>query len=158
MTDIVKLDEVQSWLESTKLRLSGLDYELTDTAKTMVFAKLAGTYDTTTWTDYTTTPTLVRKVIAMYVASWTYSRQYSEAVSMSQNDYALWLERKADQMLDGILTGGYTLEVEATGGNPGSPGYWPNDTTGSTQPTDAAGNAIGGQYSEDIKFTMGQVF
>ena len=158
MADIVRLDEVQSWLESTKLRLSGLDNELVDTAKTSVFAQLSATFDISGWLDYTTTPDLVRKVIAMYVASWTYSRQYSEAIGTNLNNYSAWLENKANLLLSGILSGNYALEVVATGGDPGAPAFWPNDTTGATQQFDAAGNSIGGQYSEDIKFTMGQIF
>lgn len=156
--DIVRLEEVQQWLEETKLRLGNLDDELVGTAKTQVFARLNGTFDTTTWTNYSTTPDLIRKIISLYVAAWTYARQYSEATAEQRNQYASWLESRADALLEGVLAGDLELIGISGADEVGQPAFWPDDTTGAVQQYDAAGNAIGGQYSEDIKFSMGKVF
>jgi hypothetical protein len=142
----VTLPEVQAWLETTKMQLDAFDPELEATARTMVFGKVGATYDTTGWTDETDTPKLVRSIIAMYVAAWTYNRQYSEE-DPDGSGYAKWLIGMADQALEGVASGNVNLPEVPAGAEPVSaPSFYPDDTTGSLYPEEAA------------RFTIGKVF
>lgn len=150
--------EVQSWLEATKLTISTVDAELEATAAVTVFGALTHDYDTTTWTDSTTTPAIVRKVIAMFVAAWTYNRQYSEDAP-DGNAYANWLEAKANMLLQGLIAG--TIDIIEVPGVPvsiGTPTFYPDDTTGAVAVYDALGNQVFPTGADDIKFRMGTVF
>jgi hypothetical protein len=158
MAVIVQLSEVQQWLEGTKLTLGALDADLTDTAQVQVLSALQAIFDTSLWIGPTETPALVRKIISLYIAGWTYARQYSEATAENKNVYASWLCQRADVLLAGLVAGTLTLAEDPDAGASNEPSFWPNDTTGSSQQYDGAGEAIGGQYDQDIKFSMGKVF
>lgn len=158
MAELVQLAEVQQWLELTKLQLNVIDAALADTAQTQVLSSLQNIYSTSGWTDSDTTPALVRKIISLYIAGWSYARQYSEATAENRNVYASWLCQRADMLLAGLIAGTLTLAEVPDSSTNNEPSFWPNDTTGAVQQYDSAGNAIGDEFSEGIKFTMGQVF
>lgn len=142
---VVTLDDVQQWLERTKLTLTAYDPKFEETARTTAFGRLSAAYDVTGWSDAASTPLLVRHVIAMYVAAWTYNRAYSEVDGTSE--YATWLESKADALLEGIVSGRIDLaEVAGLSASAGGPSFYPNDTT----EFDGTGN--------EIKFKMGTVW
>lgn len=119
--------EVQAWLEATKLTIAGFDTEFELTARLKVFGAVAEVYDTSTWVDHADTPELVSKVIAAYVAAWTYRRQYSEDADEAAS-YADWLEALADELLANIVSGTVDLaEVEGLPSSTGQPDFYPKD-------------------------------
>lgn len=147
----VTVDEVQSWVEPTKLRFDH-DDELPEeaNASTYVLARLATVFDTSNWTDNTDTPQLVRKVIAMLVAAWRYNRIYSESDLEAGNPYANKLEQMANDILTGLVNGSMVLTDETISG-PGVEG------TLAFYPTDAS-SLIDDEDDSDRKFSMGKVF
>lgn len=154
----ISTQDVQQWLESTKLSVSSVDVELEKTASSVVFSTLAETYDVTLWTDEAATPVLIQSIISMMVAAWVYNRQYSED-DPDGSGYAMWLLNYAKELLNGVKAGSLDLlEVPGVSASSGEPAFMPTDSTGSTQQYDARGAAIGGAYSEDIKFRMGDVW
>jgi hypothetical protein len=147
----VTLQEVQQWLERTKLDLTEFDIELEASAKSFVFAKVSRFYDTSTWLAANTTPELIRKILAILVAAWTYMRQYSEDED-ALNEYAEKLEKMAYDLIDGIIGG--TLELS------GAAAVLGGSTPATFYPTDAQDDAEGGKDGADERrrFTMGSVF
>lgn len=154
----VTLPEVQQWLEATKLTLSSLDPALEDSAFTVVSSMLDRRYDTTVWVDSTTTPSLIRKIISLLIASWTYERQYSEE-STGSSSYSTALEDSAMSLIAGLTEGSIDIVgVVPTNETSQQPAFLPTDDTGLTQRVDGLGFYLGVPGDEDIKFTMGRVF
>jgi hypothetical protein len=134
----IQVSDAQSWLEKTKTNLGpALDDNLEASIASQVLARVVQSYDVSTWTDNTSTPRLVRDVIAMKYASWFYNRQYSE--DDQTNEYALLLNAQAEVLIDGIIDGSIDLpEIEGPG-----PGL----------------ENLGPSYEKsDPVFTMGKVF
>ncbi len=139
---------VQTWLEATKLTVATVESGLETATKFRVIAALSEVYDTSLWLDDTSTPALVRQVMAMYYAAWYYRRTYSEDTDSSPT-YADWLEGLADTMLMGIVDGTLDLiEVVGLSAATGSMDFYPQDNN-----YDSNGYRV-----DDAKFTMGQVF
>jgi hypothetical protein len=159
MALVVTPAEVQAWLEETKLPLVEIDQGLHEAARVLVFSHLAEVYDTSGWTTSTNTPSLVRQVVAIYIAAWVYNRAYS-SVSIEGPTYGDKLIAMAESILVSIVNGNADLtDADSSIARSTSPEFVPNDSTGSSQQYDAAGNAIGpDEFSEDIKFTMGMRF
>lgn len=155
MAAVVQLEEVQAWLEQTKLTINNIDDDLANQFRSEVFAALATAYDTTGWTTASNTPELVRKIVAMNIAGAIWMRQYAE-VAAEPDTYGMWLMSRAQTLLDGIINGGLTLVEDPAGGE--TPEFWPNDTTGAAPVYDALGNLVSVEGSEEIKFTMGYRF
>jgi hypothetical protein len=104
----IELGEAQAWLEETKGFLGAeLDPVLEESIAAQVLSRVASSYDTSAWISAATTPSLVRKVIAMKYAAWFYQRQYSEDDGV--NEYALFLNAQADILVDGIVSGANDL-------------------------------------------------
>lgn len=119
-------ESVQQWLENTKYNIPGVDDELVETAVDVSFALLARRYDTTVWTDSSTTPRLVLKLLNMLVASYTLRRSVSE--DDGQANYADWLEKRALSLLEGLAGG--QLEIPGVDPDPGATAtegleFWP---------------------------------
>lgn len=121
--------DVQTWIEESKLTVSSVDTGLEAVASSKVIARLSELYDTSLWLDVASTPVLVRQVMAMFVAAWTYRRQYSEDTDESPN-YADWLENLGNTLLDDLANGLVTLPgVDPIGGGLDSgPDFYPRDT------------------------------
>jgi hypothetical protein len=154
----VTIEEVQQWLEPTKLTVPSVDVELEATAALLVLNTLSTEYTTTTWVDDTTTPPIVRKIISMLVAAWLYNRAYSEETP-DGNNYALWLESKAYALLQGLVSG--TIDIPEVPGEAAAIGpatYYPTDVTGAVEQYNALGYQVGVLGQDDIKFRMGDVF
>ena len=141
----IQLSDAQAWAESSKLNITALDVALEDAITTQVFAQLQYKFDTSNWSDETTTPALVRQVIAMQYVAWYYQRTYSQEPAASE--YGNYLLAQASTILAGILGGTLVL-----GGNivlstyiDDTPDFEPNDATDLT-------GLIG------PAFMMGQVF
>lgn len=138
--------EVQAWLEPTKLTLDSVDAELEANAAVVVFTQLAQVYDTSTWVNAASTPELVRKIMAMLIAAWTYARAYSQDDIAVSEGFMRWLERKAHMLIEGLVSGAIDL-VDVPGiAFPQYPTFWPNDSTEVEDPNSAAAFAMGRVY------------
>lgn len=148
---LVTVDEVQAWLESTKLRLDH-DDELVEEIhiSRIVLSKLSTRFDVDTWLDPTTTPGLVRTIISMLTAASRYNKVYSESDADAGNPYANKLEEMAYEMLEQLLTGEMIL-TDVTDSGPNVEG------TVTFYPTDAS-SLIDDEDDSDRKFSMGTVF
>jgi hypothetical protein len=148
----ISLAEAQTWLEQTKLTLSTLDAAMEAQISAQILSRLAAAYptDVLTWTTETNTPPLVRSIISMFYAGWSYDRQYSE--NPEDNSYADRLRAWAEQLLTGILEG--TIDIPEVPGLPtiGEPAFFPTDASSANEPTDD-NPSDGGP-----KFLMGKVF
>lgn len=154
MAGVVTDQEVQAWLDRSKIVVDSADYldiELSERA--IVYAKLSTAgFDTSTWTDESAAPDLVSKVIAMRVASWLYRRLYSEE-STDGNPYADKLMEMSDQVLTSIATGTVDIPGQDTATVDTDPIFYPTDA--STQ-LEAEGES---DYDYAAgKFGMGMVF
>ena len=151
----VTVDGVQAWLEQTKLTLASLDTELEDAISTTVLARVGYAYDISGWTDVNTTPNLIRKIIAIKYAAAHYAKTYSEDSDLS--DYAVYLDKMADTLLDGVVSG--ALEIVDLGSgvefeSSGDPAFYPNDASSALDPRDPNFDTSVGPAA----FSMGQIF
>ena len=143
-------NEAQAWGEQTKLNLSTLDTYLLASIEEEVLTRIQPVYDTVGWVDPSTTPRLVRVIIAKMYVSWFYDRQYSENQSEG-NDYAAMLRQNAEMLIVGITDG--TIEIP---GEPSSaiqqPSFYPNDASSALSPT------FDDPSLGPAKFSMGGIF
>lgn len=146
-------EEANAWLESTKLSLSELDDELEWQITSQIMSRLSAGFNTSTWTDATTTPRLVRTIIAMYYVAAVYDRTYSDNTDDTISNYATILRSLAESNITGLLNGTITLEEDPTANaDIGSPVFFPNDASSAQKPT--RDNPSDGGPS----FMMGMVF
>lgn len=146
----ITLADVQAWCD-TKLPLGSVDSNLEGQMSSQVLSRIARMFDTSGWTDNTTTPTIIRSIIAMKYVSWMYSKYFSED-QVGTNEYALRLDQMAETLIAGILDG--TVDVPG-GGDPTGYGvaeYYPNDLSSAQEPT-SDDPSLGG-----ARFTMGVIF
>jgi hypothetical protein len=148
---LISYDEVQVWLETSKLEVAPSDLLPEEAAASpVVLSRLAVRYDTSTWVNTATTPSLVRKIISMLVAAWRYNAYYSETSEDGGNPYANKLEERANDLIDGIVSGAISL-TDVTDQGPAVEGtidFYPTDASTAANTEDDAG----------IAFTMGKVF
>lgn len=129
----IAVEDVQAWVESTKLSPQALDLDHLDQLETEILARLQSVYDTTTWIDKTTTPRLVQVIIAKKYAGWMYDKYYSENQSQA-SDYAKMVKDNGEMLISGILDG--TIEIPGvTSSNPQEASFYPNDYSSSQTPT-----------------------
>lgn len=152
MALITTKPEVQQWLEQSKLTIESVEQPLHDHYRDVVYSRLAGMYSTSGWVDVSTTPALVRHIVAMYIASILYKRAYSED-NIDDDSYGGWLESQADSLLEGLASG--TLELPDVDPilDTSQPDFWPTDNTVIEEP----GNGLVGSDS-GRKFEMGMTF
>ena len=129
-------EDVQVWLEPTKLRIETQDDidPLAGSVESLVLGRLDSQFDVSTWIDEASTPAAVKTVIAMHTAAWYYNSVYSESGD-GGNTYADKLMQMADQYLDRMLDG--TLVIEEATDGPGISGllsYYPTDAEDETDP------------------------
>lgn len=146
----VSIQEVQAWLETTKLTLSSLDTDFLSQLETMVLARIATAYDVSGWTTTSNTPQIVRTVIAMKYAAWYYRKVYSEDEG-TDNEYAQLLDAGAEALISGIVSGSVAV-VEVTATTAGQPAFYPTDASTALEPT-----------SDDLSlgppaFSVGRIF
>lgn len=145
---LVNIQDVQNWLSDNRLLVDVTD-DLEDIAglEEHIKAQLSTLYDTTLWTDASSTPVLVRSVLGARLAALRYRKVYSDQVD--ELPYADWLEEWAKMTVDGILDGSLLLSDATdvdTAAEQSSISFYPDDTTEVAYPEQAR------------KFTMGQVF
>lgn len=152
----VALEEVKALLEPTKLDIKSLDTDLLTHVETEILARLSIQVDSATiasWVDPSTTPDLIRTIIAKKYGAWVYQRQYSEDVGTTDNTYADKLDANAEMLISGILDGSITII-----------GYTQDITTITFYPTDASSTTDAALLSPDdtslgpASFSMGSVF
>lgn len=148
---LINVDDVQPWLEESKLRLDSNDDLIEEPFQSeYVKSRLAScSMEVSTWVDTSTTPTLVKAIIAMLVAAQRYNRFYSETDEEAGNPYANKLEERANMLLEGICAG--TVNLSDVTDDPATTGF------GSIlfYPTDDVGII---DTEEAVRFTMGRVF
>lgn len=144
--------DANAWLEPTKLTLDSLDESLEAQVSTDILSRLSSTFDTTYWVDETTTPQLIRTIIAMYYVAWVYDKTYSD--NEENNSYAVLLRQYADLNIQGLLSGSLELAGDSNNQNlnVGEPAFFPNDVSSSNCSTPS--NPSDGGPS----FLMGSVF
>lgn len=149
----IQVTDAQVWLDGTKANLGGnLDANLEDAIASEVISTVAQSYDVSGWTDSTTTPKLVKKVIGMKYAAAYYQRQYSEDAGM--NDYAVMIDGNAEMLMEGIVIGANVLtDANKPYAEQHGPEFYPNDHA---VEIDDAGNPTGNFLTPS--FTMGKVF
>jgi hypothetical protein len=145
----ITVPEAQAWAESSKLPIDDLDSELEASVAVSVLSRLNTVIDTSGWVDSTTTPQLIRKIIAMLYVSWVYNRTYSEDPG-GTNEYALRLMGMAETLLSGVLDG--SVEVIGLNISYGEPSFYPNDSSSLLRPN-RDDPSLGGP-----QFTMGTIW
>jgi|SRR6185369_1370134 hypothetical protein len=138
----INVAEAQAWLESTKGNLNNaLDGNLLGNLEEEVLDELAAVYDTSTWSDPTNTPKLVRTIISKMYAGWFYMRQYSEDTD-AKNPYAQSLLDNARMLMDGLLDGSITLPGVPTAIS-GQITFYPDDASSATDPRTSDDPSVG---------------
>jgi hypothetical protein len=146
--------DANAWSSPTKLALTDpLDTALEAQVSAEVLSRIGDTYDTSTWTGPSTTPILIKKIIAMMYVGWYYQRTYSE--DEDTNSYGLLLIAQAERLLVGIEAG----DITVIGGLPStadasqqSTVFYPTDASSASSPT-LDDMSLGGP-----KFTMGTIW
>ena len=100
--------KVQTWLEDSKFPVAVVSDDFETLAAGTVKGKLEARYDTSTWVDEATSPALVIDIMAMLVASYELRKAISE--DDGESSYPKWLEARALQLCDDILSGAIELE------------------------------------------------
>jgi len=158
----VVVADCQTWLENTKANLTNLDLNLENQISTNVLGRLASSYNdptfgVSTWIDNTTTPQLVKQIIAMIYAGWFYDRQYSEMVAAEGPSYGTVLRNYAETLIEGLNAGTIELaEIQPNEPNVGAV-FYPTDISSTQQAVVANKNPDDTSFGPS-KFSMGQIF
>lgn len=148
----ISQSEAQGWAELTKLTLPSLALDaLLPQIETEVIARLNSIYDTSGWTNDTTTPAIVRVVIAKMYVAYYIDRQYSENQDET-NDYATLLRTNADMLMEGLIDGTIDIPNETPVGAGIGPSFYPNDASSAQEPT------LDDPSLGPAKFSMGKIF
>jgi hypothetical protein len=132
----LNVKSVQAWLHQSKYEVTAIDPELEKAAKEIYFGEFAQRYDTSSWTNATTTPQLVLTVMSMYVAS-VYLRR-----AVSQDDgyasYADWLEKRVETICAAIVSGSIELPspIDTSSSLGGGPLFFPKDSSANLHTSD----------------------
>ena len=107
---IVSLADINQFLPD-RLKLDSVSgiTTLATSAKSHVYSKVALAYDTTSWTDETNTPDLIRSLISMFIAAWLYNKEYADGATEA-GSYGRWLYNQAEVIRNGLYNG--TLIIE----------------------------------------------
>jgi len=133
----LSVSEIQSWLQATKHVISAVDTNLEEAAFEKIVGKVGRRYDTSTWVDTATTPTMIINLMAMQVAADEYRKWVSE--NRGEPDYSDSLDERIMRLCEGIADGSIIL---FDGSDEISPS--PDTSLGGTPagfPTDAATEA-----------------
>ncbi len=142
----VGVEDVQAWLEPTKLSVDVLDAALESQIAEQIVSRVSVNHDTRAWVDPAATPKLVKSAIAMQYAAWTINKSYSQQGDIEP--YANQLIRWSESLVGGIVSGTSDLLDVPGRATPGTgPIFEPN-----AQTVDHYGNA------EEPKFTMGRIW
>lgn len=150
----VTVKEVQAWLEETKLTLPAVDTDREAQIAEQVIARVVIAYPEAApgWIDESTTPRLIRSIIAMMYAGWYYDTQYSE--NPDDNGYADRLRKAAEDLIAGIVAG--SIDITEVEGLPaiGQPVFYPTDASSAPDAKPSLEDPSAGPPL----FSMGKVF
>jgi hypothetical protein len=154
----INASDAQAWVESTKLPITSLDTNLEAQVSADILGQLMQTYGAFVplWVDATTTPQIVRQVIAMFYTSWIYDRSYSEVeVDGARTSYGATLRQWAQNLLTGIINGSIAIAEIAPNAPAVAPDFYPNDASSTRQAALAnwCDTSLG-----PAKFSMGMKF
>jgi hypothetical protein len=156
---LILYTDINAWFQPSRLSLisqAEIDISLYAQIESGVLARLATVFDTTGWVDEDHTPELVKTILSMYYAAWTYDKAYSD--DGESNAFADKLRSTADLQMSAIISGSVLLtdpfmaDQEFAAQIAGGPTFYPNDLSSSMEPT-ADDPSAGGP-----SFTMGSVF
>lgn len=151
MAILITPSDARGWAESTKLDLSALDVSLLEQLQVEILARLSSIYTVTAWVSPTTTPAVVKVIIAKTYVAWFYDRQYSENQDEG-NDYAAMLRQNAEMLMSGLIDGTIDIPDETPTGAGSGASFYPNDASSAQCPT-FEDPSLG-----PAKFSMGKVF
>lgn len=150
----IALTEAQAWVEATKFTIIAINTspnsDLLAQIEEEIVARVASTFDTSTWVDQNTTPRLVRTAIAKKFVAWMYRRQYSESLSDADASYAALLEANSETIVSGLVDG--SIELPGITSTTDEPGFYPTDQSSLMEPT------FDDPSLGPAKFSMGMVF
>jgi hypothetical protein len=150
----ITLEEAKAWTEETKVgaNFTEINEDLEEQVAEIVLSMLSRRFPTEViiWTDETTTPDLVRTIIAMYYVSFLYDKTYSTDDDLSA--YAVLLRGLADANIEALLGGMIDLDEVPTNTGFGNPVFYPNDISSASTPT-VEDPSLG-----PAAFSMGRVF
>lgn len=142
MSHVVPINKVNQFLPQDKLELDDTvvagenlpaDHDkfndLEETARDIVFGRLGVYYDTSTWADPASTPSMVMNILGMLVAGWVYDRQFSEEATEG-GSYGSRRVAEAYRLLEGVIAGEYSIGVDLlVDATAGAPSYLASDPT-----------------------------
>jgi hypothetical protein len=147
----ISFGEAQAWSERTKLDLGTvLEEELEDQLSTQVLSRVATAYDTSGWVSETTTPKLLRTVIAMQYVAYIYARTYSD--NTDGDSYSTLLLTGSEAILQNIIDGITPIDGVDPTADLSEPVFYPTDLSSASTPT-PEDSSLGG-----AKFSMGTIF
>lgn len=129
----IEVADVQNWCEPTKLTVGDLNDGWVLQIETIVMSKLEAGFDISTWVDPTTTPEIIKSVIAMEYASFLYDKQYSED-SDDSNAWAARLDMMANDLIDGMLAGSVVIDGYVQAEEHSDPASYPTDKSSTPMP------------------------
>jgi hypothetical protein len=154
--------EGNAFLEGTKLSLSTVESDLDSTCALQILPRLQIAYDTSSWTDESTTPTLIRSLIAMLYVASVYDRTYSDNTDPSLSNYARSLRRIVEANITGLLNGTIVLPEQPDVADVlGTPLFFPNDASsqlGKAADCEGGMGTLDDPSNTDASFSMGSVF
>lgn len=106
MATITK-EQAQAWADKYKLNIDALDTELEAQIVAQVFSRVGVRYDTSTWENTITTPSLVSSIIAMIYTGRVYQQRY--AIDTEPNAYGTTLINDALNLIELVVNGEYPL-------------------------------------------------
>lgn len=131
MPGYITPDKANTFLDENKLSFADqpdLDDELAR-ATALIRSRLKTVYPDSidNWITPSTTPALIQDVAGALCAAWRYSKVYSEEQHTSSS-FAVALEARAMELLDGLASGLYVLVEESTPGvRITASDFYPND-------------------------------
>jgi hypothetical protein len=157
--------DANAWLDNTKLRFTDNDQaapwaqnadQVVIAALSQVFPDHATLWDVNPGPGQEPTPSLVREIVGLLMASYYYEAKYSE-ITNHASSYSRHLEARANDLLDGLRTGLVVLtDVDYVSSTALAQGdFWPNDATLVTSDNPQVGLDEG---DPDRRFTMDVVF
>lgn len=104
---VINEDDVRVWLDSQKLSITTLDSNLAEQITAEVLGAVSSAYSVEGWTTVINTPLIVRRVISMMYAGYTFHKKYSP--DTDPGTYGELLLANAKTLLDGIVSGNITV-------------------------------------------------
>jgi hypothetical protein len=129
-------EDVNSWIETSKLSVDGVETQVEVIAVNQVIGRLAARYDTSLWVNRASSPSLAIQLTAMLYAAAVYRRQYSEdLVDGTGLNWAQWLEKSVEGYITSLLDGTIILD-EAVLDDSGLrlPAFYPTDLSSIDDP------------------------